>query len=247
MNHHDSHLAEWTFSWSSHEILTFYLWKCFNEFYKLFPRQQTPWMNHQCCRKGQKHFQHVQNSRIERLAAAQVEHTQTEEGCWFHSTLVLCMCSLVSPVCPKGGQSSSGDTVTHFWDIPWTRSSLEYCALKLTWRNSNGLTKEAQWMETEKKTNPQTQVLHWPKSVVSKEFILGFKFSGEWEISRGQRLAFHQWPWMSLLVTPGNSQRTAGLQEKKNARRARTNAASGFNYTLPCLYCGFWGAGLFQC
>lgn len=152
MNHHDSHLAEWTFSWSSHEILTFYLWKCFNEFYKLFPWQQTLWMNHQCCRKGQKHFQHVQNSRIERLAAAQVEHTQTEEGCWFHSTLVLCMCSLVSPVCPKGGQSSSGDTVTHFWDIPWTRSSLEYCALKLTWRNSNGLTKEAQWMETEKKT-----------------------------------------------------------------------------------------------
>lgn len=151
----------------------------------------------------------LQNTRINRLAAAQVEYSERGELLVPQHSPVLCMCSLLSPVCPKGGQSSLGDTVTHFWDIPWTRSSLGYCALLLTRRSSNRLTKEVQWMEIKKQ---QTLVLHWLKFIVLKEFILGCKFSREWEISKGQRLAFHWWPWMLPLVTPGNSQRTAGFQ-----------------------------------
>lgn len=32
----NSHLKEWIFSPSSHETPTLFLWKCFNELYKLF-------------------------------------------------------------------------------------------------------------------------------------------------------------------------------------------------------------------
>lgn len=74
-------------------------------------------MNHQCYRKGENQFQQVQNTRITRLAAAQVECTDRGWPVPEISGTVHVQSGVPSP--PEGGQSSFGDTVTHFSGALW--------------------------------------------------------------------------------------------------------------------------------
>lgn len=63
----------------------------------------------------------MQKTKMNKLDAAQVEYMQRDWGCWYHPTSegllapgALQVHSYGVTTCLKGGQGSSGDTVTHF-------------------------------------------------------------------------------------------------------------------------------------